>query len=128
RGQDFAIYGRVGTRMDEEGNLVTVTNRSFTLLENALHYFEEGEWKEREDLIEPFPGGAIARRVPHKAIFSHNLNAEAVFDLESSAGDRLKGGVRAIQITDLASGQSAVLGEVKESAPGELLPPNQIVY
>ena len=71
---------------------------------------------------------AIARRGPNKAIFNADLNAEAVFDIEMADGKRLRGGVRAIQLTDLKTGQSVVLATVKDSAPGELLPPDQIVY
>jgi hypothetical protein len=40
----------------------------------------------------------------------------------------VRGGVRAIQLTDRASDRSVVIGTVKASAPGELLPPNQIVF
>src|SRR5881296_79516 len=39
-----------------------------------------------------------------------------------------KGGLRAIHLTDVASGQSVVLATVKRSVPGELIPPNQVVY
>lgn len=127
RGEDFAVYERVVAVTDPTGTVRYQTNR-FTLLENALHYFEDGQWKESQDVIEPLPDGAIARRGPHKAIFSPDLNAEAVFDLEASDGRRLRGGVRQIQLTDLALGKSVVLGTVKARAPGELLPPNRVVY
>lgn len=127
RGEDFAVHQRVMAVTDATGAVHFQTNR-FTLLENALHYFEDGQWKESEDLIEPFPDGAIARRGPHKAIFSSDLNAEAVFDLQTSDGKRLRGGVRQIQLTDLATGQSQVLATVKGTAPGELLAPTQVVY
>lgn len=41
---------------------------------------------------------------------------------------RLRGGVRAVQLTDVASGKSVVLGTVKQSVLGEVLPPNQIIW
>src|SRR5439155_14500392 len=107
--------------------LTAMTNQ-FTLLENCLNYFENGQWKESDDAIEPFPDGAVARRGPHKASFSSDVNTPAVLDILTSDGKRLRGGVRAIQLTDLASGKSVTLAKVKASAPGELLPPNQIVY
>src|SRR2546427_7242799 len=93
-------------------------DNQFTLLENCLNYFEDGQWKESEDLIEPVPDGAVARRGPHKASFSSDLNAAAAFDILTSDGKRLRGGVRAIQLTDLASGKSVTLAKVKASAPG----------
>ncbi|MBI2928550.1 MAG: hypothetical protein HYY24_23015 [Verrucomicrobia bacterium] len=127
RGEDFAVHQRVVTWTDASGAVRFQTNR-FTLLENALHYFEDGQWKESEDVIEAFPGGAIARRGPNKAIFSPDLNAEAVFDIATSDEKRVRGGVRQIQLTDVITGKSILLATVKASAPGELVPPNQVVY
>ncbi len=127
RGQDFAVLQNRAVTGAPAGPNLGQMNR-FTLLENALHYFENGEWKESQDLIEPFPAGAIARHGPHKAIFSPDLNAEAVFDIETTDGSRLRGGVRAIHLTETKTGQSVVLASVKRSAPGELVPPAQIAY
>jgi len=127
RGEDFAVYQRVSAVTDAVGSVATQTNQ-FTLLENCLNYFENGEWKESEDVIESAPNGAVATRGPNKAIFSSELAAPAVFDVLSSDGKRLRGGVRVIQLTDVASGKSVTLATVKASARGELLPPNRIVY
>jgi len=127
RGEDFAVYRRVNT-VAAAGGGATIKTNQFTLLENCLNYFENGQWKESEDVIEPAPGGAVARRGPNKAIFSPDLNSPAVFDIQTSDGKRLRGGVRAIQLTDLATGKSVTLATVKASAPGELVPPNSVVY
>lgn len=89
---------------------------------------ENGVWKRSEDIIESFPQGAVARRGPTKAIFSHQLNAPAVFELEASDGSHVSGGVRAILLTDSQTGESITLARVKENAVGEILPPNRIVY
>lgn len=56
------------------------------------------------------------------------MNAETVFDLQSSAGPRLRGGLRALRLTDRASGQSMTVATVKQNAPGELVPSNQVVW
>ena len=127
RGKDFAVYRTVLSTTNLLGEVSIRTNQ-FTLIENNLSYLEDGQWKWSEDVIEPFPEGAIAQRGPDQAIFSPDLNAEAVFDILTSEGHRLRGGVRAIQLSDLATGQTLVLGTVKESAPGELLPPHRIAY
>ncbi|MCP5517565.1 MAG: hypothetical protein H7A45_09955, partial [Verrucomicrobiales bacterium] len=127
RGSDFAVYQIITPVPGADGQTVLRTNR-FTLLENGLHYREDGRWKESRDLIEPFSEGAIARYGPNQAIFSPDLKAAAVFDIQMADGGRLRGGVRAIQLTDLANERSLVLGTVKDTAPGELLPPDQIVY
>lgn len=126
RGQDHAVYRQIKTISDSNGSL-TQTNQ-FTLLENGLHYFENGAWRESEDLVESFPDGAIARRGPNKAIFSHELNTDAVFDIEASDGKRIRGAIRAIQLTDVSSRKSVVLGTVKDTATAQLFPPNKIVF
>jgi hypothetical protein len=127
RGQDFAIYNRVRVVTNALGELTVATNQ-FTLMENYLNYFENGQWKESEDVIETTTDGAIALRGPNKAIFSPDLNAPAAFDILMPDGRRLRGGVRAIQLTDVASGRNVTLATLKASAPGELLPPDQILY
>jgi hypothetical protein len=127
RDQHSAVLRRILPLTNELGQVRYRTN-DFVLLENNLHYFEDGQWKQSEDTIESFPGGAVARRGPDQAIFSHDLNAEAVFDIQSADGTRLRGGLRAVQLTDLASGRSVTLGTVKGKAPGQLLPPNRIVF
>ncbi len=104
RGQDFAVVRKVTTTTDAAGTTAFGTNE-FTLLENGLHYFGDEQWKVSEDIIEAFPGGAIASRGPYKTIFSPDLNAEAVFDIQTPEGQRIRGGVRAIQLTDRATGK-----------------------
>ena len=127
RGQHFAVFQSLTVATNANG--ATTTNSSqFTLLENCLHYQENGEWKLSEDLVEPFPTGAIARRGPNKAIFSSELNAESVFDIQTAAGERIRGGVRSIQLTDIVSGRTVVLGTVKAAAPGIVVAPNEVVY
>lgn len=127
RAQDTAVLEKRVRHTDPTGSQWVETNR-FTVLENCLHYRDQDEWRLSEDLIEVFPDGAAALRGPNKAIFSHDINAEAVFDIETSAGERIRGGVRAIQLSDFATGQSMVIATIKESAQGVLLPPNQILY
>jgi hypothetical protein len=127
QGQDFTVYGTVRSVTDAAGTVTSVTNR-FTLLGNALNYYEDGRWMESEDLIESFPDGAVARRGPNKALFSPELNDEVVFDIETSDGGRIRGGVRAFQITDLLTGRSLVLGTVRESVRGEMLAPDRILW
>jgi hypothetical protein len=127
RGKDFALLQKV-TTITNAGGIVASTTNAVTLLENSLHYFADGEWKVSQDVIEPFPDGAIARHGPYRTIFSTELNAEAVFDIELPEGSRIRGGVRAIQLTDLRSGKSVVLATVRETVRGEVVPPNQVVY
>lgn len=125
--EDRAVFAKIVETRDTNGRPLFLTNR-YTLLENALSYQENGEWRASEDIIESFPDGAIARRGPHKAIFSHDLNADAVFDIQASDGVRLRGGIRSIHLTDSGNGRSVLIGAVKPTVPAELLPPNRIVF
>jgi len=127
RGQDFAVCQRITPATNSEGVIHFNTNQ-WTLLENGLHFLnpETGTYEPSRDVIETFPEGAIARYGPMRAIFSHDLNAESVFDLEMPTGERLRGGVRAIELLDERNG-GVVLATVKAHAPLELVPPNRLV-
>src|SRR5882762_10013427 len=102
RGQDFAVLRKITTTTDAAGNTTFGPTNQITLLENGLHYFADGEWRLSQDIVEPFPGGAVAIHGPHKTIFSPDLHAETVFDIQTAEGQRIRGGVRAIQLTDVA--------------------------
>lgn len=65
RGQDFAFVQNVVPLTDVDGTTTFRTNQ-FTLLENAVHYFENQQWKPSENFVEAFPDGAVARRGPIK--------------------------------------------------------------
>ena len=46
----------------------------------------------------------------------------AALDDKTIAEVNVRGGIRAIQLTDIASGKSVLLGTVKDSVAGELIP------
>ena len=127
RGEDFSVMEQLVVATDAAGNQLVSTNR-YTILETGLNYLENGEWKKSEDTVESFPRGAVARRGPHQAIFSSNMNSDAVFDLQTAAGIRFRGGVRSLHLTDVATGRSVLLGTVKDNAMGKVVPPNKVVY
>lgn len=127
RGEDFSVVRRVTQTVNPSGTVGLRTNE-FTVLENALNYLENGVWLPSEDRLEPALGGAVSVRGPHKAIFSPDLNAEAVFDVLDSDGTRLRGGPRAVLLIDLSTGRNLVQAVVKDQAPGELISPDLIVY
>jgi len=129
RGQDFAVYRKVSSATNAQYE-VTLSTNQFTLLENGLHYQDAatGEWKESEDVIESFAEGAVARRGPHKAIFAHELNSQVVFDIQAADGKRIRGGVRAIQLTDTRTQETITLATVRDSVTAQILPPNSILF
>jgi hypothetical protein len=99
----------------------------YTALADGMHYWENGKWLETQELIEPFPGGAVARHGPYKVIFSPRLRSGDAVDLEMPDGRRLRFGVLGLALTDQASGHGIILAEARESL-GEILPPNRVIY
>ena len=127
RNRDSAVFRNLAETIDASGSKSLKTNE-YTLLDNGLHYQDNGEWKVSEDVIEAFPTGAVARKGPHKTIFSNELNTKAAFDTQTDDGERIQGGVRAILLTDTQSGQSLSVGTVKQSVKGTILPPNTVIW
>ena|SRR5437867_9424130 len=105
RGQDFAVYRRTPMLTNDTG-LVGAQTNEFTVLDHGMNYLQNGEWHESQDLVESFADGAIARYGAYQTIFSPDLNSEAVFDISTPDSQRIRGGVRAIQLTDVATGKS----------------------
>lgn len=124
KGQDYAVHRKV-TAVTNSTGLFTLRTNEFTTLDHGLHYFEAGEWKLSQDLLEPFPEGAVARFGAYKTIFSSDL---PVFDIATPDGKRILGAVRSIQLTDFATGKSVVLATVKSSAQSRVIPPNRVLY
>jgi len=85
RGQDFAVY-RSLKRVAAPDGIASYRTNQFTLLKNGLNYFEGGVWKGSQDVIESFPDCAVVCQGPHRAIFSPDLNAQAVFDIVTADG------------------------------------------
>jgi hypothetical protein len=55
--------------------------KSYVALASGLHYFEEGIWKETEELFEVFPTGVVARKGPHKVILAPNANTASAVEI-----------------------------------------------
>ena len=84
QGQDFTLY-RAVTALTNSNGAVSLHTNQFTILENNLHYLQNGQWQTSQDVIESFPGGAVARHGPNQAIFSNDLIQEhASFDANFS--------------------------------------------
>jgi hypothetical protein len=88
-------FYRVWSRTVQETNATTgkVQSREQRYMElaNCLNYWENGEWKDSQDLIELAPdGAAIAQHGQVKVIFSPNLNTAGAIDLLSPQGKRFR--------------------------------------
>jgi hypothetical protein len=54
---------------------VTLHQGRYTELENGLHYLQNGEWIESEEVVEPAPLGAVAPRLSYRAAFAANSSS-----------------------------------------------------
>lgn len=126
RGPHHRVWATTLAVTNRSGAVSYRTNR-YTELATGLHYREDGQWKETQPVIEPFPGGAVARRGPHKVLFGANLNTAGAIDLETPDGVRLRSHVLALGYFDASSGQRVFLAEVKDCVGG-LVGSNQVVY
>lgn len=126
RGAHHRVWERMTYEQSPSGRLVPKPRR-YAELATGLHYWEEGQWKESQELIEGYPGGAVARHGQHKVIFANNLNTAGAIDMEMPDGRRLQSHVLGLAYFDSASGKSVLIAEVKD-CQGKILSPNQVLY
>src|ERR1700686_3003453 len=71
-GAHHTVWGRVVWEQAPSGELVPHTN-SYVDLARGLNVLRNGAWVRASELIEGFPGGAVARQGQHSVIFANNL-------------------------------------------------------
>jgi hypothetical protein len=108
RGEDFAVHRSIATLRDASGNVSYRTNQ-FTLLENGLHYFEDGQWKQSEDLVESFPDGAVARRGPNKRPFTLTEFVDSTEPMLNAQQIRVTDEIEMLDDTLIDFGSAAIL-------------------
>jgi hypothetical protein len=127
KGADFQEWHSVVTLRDAWGNTTQQTNFAYLELETGMHYPADGQWLPSRELVEAYPGGAIARQGGHKIIFAENLNSAVAVDLETPDGKRLQSRVLGLAYADVASGKSVLIAEVADSI-GKIIATNQVAY
>jgi hypothetical protein len=76
RGAHEKVWARVTRKTNTLGQVTTRTNRAYVELATGLCFTNSfGGWEDSQELIEPAPGGAIARYGQHKAFFPTDLRA-----------------------------------------------------
>lgn len=124
---DHRAWNTVVILQDDKGNTVVRTNRAYVELETGMNFNENGKWKEAQEVIEAYPGGAIARQGGHKVIFADNLNSAVVIDLQTRDDKRLQSRVLGLSYLDTASGKSVMFAEVKDCT-GRITASNVVLY
>lgn len=100
--------------------------RQFVEVASGLHYWQEGQWRESEEVLEGVPGGALARRGPHRVFFANNLASAGAVALDTPDGRRLVSQPLCLGYYDRATGQQVMLGEVKDCQG--VVQANQVLY
>jgi hypothetical protein len=129
RGPHHNLVATTRAETDFEGRPVAVPGR-YVQLEDGLNYWDEEQqaWAEAVAEIELVNGVGVARRGQQRVLFAPNVNEpDGAITLATSEGVLLRSSVLALAYYDAASGKDAALA-VARDAPGELLPPNRLVY
>jgi hypothetical protein len=127
RGANDRVWLKTSSCLNAAGEL-SVTTNSFIEVATAMHYNENGEWKESRDLIElTSEGAAAATRGPCKAYFGQNLAGPEGIRLVSRTGLSAQTRPLGLFYHDVASGKTVQLAALRDCG-AELLPPNQIVW
>jgi hypothetical protein len=128
RAQDEALFERVLEVRNEVDEIVRYT-QEFRLLSHGLHYIDPatGSWRESEEVWEPHAEGAVARRGAYQVILRPDLATEAAFEVWTSDQERLRGGPRALLLTDHVAKRSLTLATIR-SCRGEIVAPNQVLF
>ncbi len=98
-----------------------------TELATGLHYRENDQWQETQELFEIVDGQAVARRGPHRASLAANLRSPGAITLFSPSGQRFRSHLLGLAYTDAATGRSVLIASVQDCR-GAVLAPNQVVY
>jgi hypothetical protein len=85
RGPHHRVMEYARTLIDTNGAPYTHVGQ-YTEIANGLHYLADGEWLESEEIIEPHPLGAEARRGFDRVLFHANLNRAGAIEIEMPDG------------------------------------------
>ncbi|HEV2693372.1 MAG TPA: LamG-like jellyroll fold domain-containing protein, partial [Verrucomicrobiae bacterium] len=127
RGADHRVWQRDTFVKMPDGHIVP-QHHAYTELSTGLYYKNaKGEWAESKELIEAFPGGAIARQGPYQVIFANDLNSYGAIDQKIPDGQRLRSHILGLMYHDTASGQALMIAQVQDSQ-GQIISANQVLY
>jgi hypothetical protein len=116
------------TEVTMEDGSVQVTQRGYTELDPGSNYWDDGQWKKSQAVIELDDKiGAKAIQAQQKVFFKPSVNQRGAVEIHTPEGMVLKSSVLGLSYFDSFSGQMVTLATTHRSV-GELLEPNQIIY
>ncbi len=128
RGPHHRTWARVTEHPLRDGRVLYQTN-SYDEIATGLHYFdfENGQWLDTQELIEPAEGGAVARRGPHKVRFAAQINTAGSITLTDPEGGVFRSHPLALYYMDATDGRYEMIAQVKDST-AVLVSDNELVY
>jgi hypothetical protein len=126
RGPNDRVWARINLATSALGEVITNVS-SYEEIATGLHYLQNGQWQESQELIESYPDGAIAQYGQHKVIFANNLNTTGAIDLQTPDGKELRSRIMGLSYFDGVTGQSVLIAETTNSL-GALTKNNEVVY
>jgi len=132
--QDRGLHHRQWARVERyrdpaTGQIAAVTNIAYVELATGMHYVDPatGKFVESRELIEPIPGGAVARYGQHLCIFSNDLATAGAIQMKTPDGKRLVSNLIGLSYFDASTDQHVLIAEVK-SSQGQIIGSNQVLY
>lgn len=127
QGANFQDWQRIQTLRAADGSTLQKTNSTYTELETGKFYRDGERWLESRELIESYPGGAIASYGGHKVVFAADFLSDVLVDMETPDGKRLQSRVLGLSYSDPAGGKSVWVAEAASST-GKIITSNQVLY
>ena len=127
RGPNHRVWQQVVSYTDALGSVSYMTN-SYTELATGLNYLDpqSGQWTESQEVIEGFPGGAVARQGQIQMIFANDLATAGAIDAQTPAG-RFRSHLLCLSYADSALQTNVLIAEVT-NCQGQIISPNQVLY
>ena len=126
RGANHRVWEKSSYELTADGAVYSQKHR-YTELAAGLNYWQNGQWVESQEIIEPYTTGAIARQGQHQVIFANNLNSLGAVDEETPDGKRLRSNIIGLIYYDKSTGNAVLIAQLQDSQ-GQLVSPNQVLY
>src|SRR5258706_2080683 len=113
---------RVWQKLTADG----ITN-SYNELETGMHRLVNGNYIECSPDILPVVGGAAATNCAHQVFFATDANTAVAVKVTTPDGKTISSHVMGLAYFDYQSKSNVLIAEL-QSAPGQLLPPDEVLY
>jgi hypothetical protein len=124
QGPHSRVWARVELLTNSLGFVSAHTNR-YVELQTGLAYLNNGQYVDSQEIIEGFPGGAIARQGQIQIIFPNDLYGEPI-DAQTAAG-RFRSAVVCLSYADYSLQTNVMIAEI-QPCQGQIIPPTQVLY